>query len=181
MATGTVKSFHSSKGFGFIRQDSGGRDVFVHHSAVQVTGLNELRKGQKVSFEIFDNQGKPAAKNLRIHGAVRNPSEEECVASGVTENARYEMSPKNTERLEGKRKPITQAALETALAEAVRAHDAQCEGLVGVIVERVSTWSPGGTNWSVKGVKYGKAERDRCDAALSLCVEKMQRELEVSG
>jgi cold shock CspA family protein len=181
MATGTVKSFHSSKGYGFIRQDPGGRDIFVHHSAIQMAGLNELRKGQKVSFEIFDNQGKPAAKNLRIHGALANPSEDELVAPGVTQNARYEMSPENTEPPEGKRKPITQTALETALADAVRAHDAQCEGLVGIIVERVSPASPAGTNWSVKGVKYGKAERDRCDVALSICLEEMQREFEVSG
>jgi CspA family cold shock protein len=181
MVTGTVKLFHPSKGYGFIRQDSGGRDVFVHLSVVQMAGLTDLRKGQKVSFEIFDNQGRPAAKNLRIHGGVRKPSEDEWISAGVTKNARCEMSPKNTERLEGKRKPITQAALEAALAEAVRAHDAHCEGLAGIIVERVSPTSPASTNWSVKGVKYGKAERDRCDLALTICVEKMQREFEVSG
>jgi hypothetical protein len=146
-----------------------------------MAGLTELRKGEKVSFEMFDNQGKPAAKNLRIHSAVRNPSANEWIEAGVTRNARCEMKPKNTEPLEVKRKSITQAELETALAEAVRAHDAQCEGLVGIIVERVSPTSPAGSNWFVKGVKYGKAQRDRCDLALSICVEKMQREFEVSG
>ncbi len=97
-----------------------------------------------------------------------------------TQNARYEMSPKKTKSLEVKRKPITQAELETALAEAVRAHDAHCEGLIAIIVERVRPTSPVGSNWRVKGVKYGKAERDRCEAALSICVEKMQREIEIS-
>jgi hypothetical protein len=91
------------------------------------------------------------------------------------------MSPKKAEQLESKRKPITQAALETALADAVRARDAQCDGLIGIIVERVNPASPAATNWCVKGVKYGKAERDRCDVALSACVEEMQREFEVSG
>ena len=91
------------------------------------------------------------------------------------------MRHKSAERTEVKRKPITQAALEAALAEAVRAHDTHCEGLVGIIVERVNPARAGGTNWSVKGVKYGKAERDRCDIALSACVEQMQHELEVSG
>jgi CspA family cold shock protein len=62
MITGTVKLFHSSKCYNFIRRDTGGRDVFVHHSAVQIAGLTDLRKGQKLSFEIFDNQGKLAAK-----------------------------------------------------------------------------------------------------------------------
>jgi CspA family cold shock protein len=175
-----VKSFRPSKGYGFIRQDSGGRDIFVHLSVVQMAGLTDLPKGRRVSFEIFDNQGKPAAKNLRVHGHPGNPSEDEWIAAGVTQNARYEMNPKKTESLEVKRKPITQAELETALAEAVRAHDAHCEGLIAIIVERVRPTSPVGSNWRVKGVKYGKAERDRCEAALSICVEKMQREIEIS-
>jgi len=56
MSTGTAKLFHSSKGYAFIRQDSGGKDVFVHISTIQTAGLRALRKGQKVSFEIFDNR-----------------------------------------------------------------------------------------------------------------------------
>jgi cold shock CspA family protein len=179
---GTVKLFHPSKGYGLIRQDSGGRDIFVHVSTIEMAGLTGLRKGQKVSFEIFDNQGKPAAKNLRMHdGALGNSSEDKLISAGAAQNARYEMNLKSPEKVEGERKPITQDALETALAEAVRAHDAKCKGLVGIIVERVSPASPGETNWSVKGVKYGKAERDRCDVALSVCVEEMQREFEISG
>jgi cold shock CspA family protein len=73
-ATGTVKLFHSSKGRGLIRQNRGGRDILVGLSTIQMAGPTALRKGQNVSFEIFDNQGKPTAKNLRIHaGAPRKP------------------------------------------------------------------------------------------------------------
>ena len=75
MAKGTVKSFNPSKGYGFIRTDSGGKDVFVHLSAVQEAGLKDLRKGQKISFEIFDNQGKVAAKSLSINSSMKNASE----------------------------------------------------------------------------------------------------------
>jgi cold shock protein len=60
MATGTVKSFNPAKGYGFIKKDSIGADLFVHLSAVREAGLADLRKGQKISFGIFDNQGKAA-------------------------------------------------------------------------------------------------------------------------
>lgn len=52
MATGTVKWFNESKGFGFISQDNGGADVFVHFSAIQGSGFKTLAEGQKVSFEV---------------------------------------------------------------------------------------------------------------------------------
>jgi hypothetical protein len=112
---------------------------------------------------------------------LENPSEDKMISAGAAQNARCEMSLESTEKVEGKRKPITQDALETALAEAVRALDPKCKGLVGIIVERVSPVSSGNTNWSVKGVRYGKVERDCCDVALSICVEEMQGKFEVSG
>ncbi len=65
MATGTVKWFNSQKGFGFIQPDSGGKDVFVHISAVERAGLNGLNEGQKISYDIEDNRGKSAAVNLK--------------------------------------------------------------------------------------------------------------------
>ncbi|MAK63447.1 MULTISPECIES: cold-shock protein [Maricaulis] len=67
MATGTVKFFNQSKGFGFITPDEGGNDVFVHISAVQASGLPGLNDGQKVSFETEpDRRGKgPKAVNLQ--------------------------------------------------------------------------------------------------------------------
>lgn len=67
MATGTVKFFNSTKGFGFIAPDDGGTDVFVHVSAVERAGLRTIVEGQKLSFEVVkDNRsGKSAAENLQ--------------------------------------------------------------------------------------------------------------------
>ena len=66
MATGTVKWFNPTKGYGFIQPDDGGRDVFVHISAVEKAGLSSLQEGAKVSFEIVANRGKESAENLKI-------------------------------------------------------------------------------------------------------------------
>ena len=65
MATGTVKWFNPTKGFGFIEPEDGGADVFVHVSAVEAAGLSGLNEGQKVSFEIQENRGKKAAGDLK--------------------------------------------------------------------------------------------------------------------
>ncbi|WP_144185945.1 cold-shock protein [Elioraea rosea] len=65
MATGIVKWFNPTKGFGFIVPDQGGKDVFVHITAVQAAGMTGLNEGQKVSFEVSMERGKPAATNLR--------------------------------------------------------------------------------------------------------------------
>jgi CspA family cold shock protein len=67
VATGTVKFFNAQKGFGFIVQDGGGPDVFVHISAVERAGMNDLVEGQKLSFEIQTDprRGKSAAANLK--------------------------------------------------------------------------------------------------------------------
>ena len=67
MATGTVKFFNSQKGFGFIVQDNGGPDVFVHISAVERAGMSNLNEGQKVTFDVQTDSrsGKPAAANLQ--------------------------------------------------------------------------------------------------------------------
>ena len=69
MATGTVKWFNSQKGYGFISPDKGGKDVFVHISAVERAGMDTLKDGQKVSFdEETDRRGKQAATNLKSLG-----------------------------------------------------------------------------------------------------------------
>jgi CspA family cold shock protein len=65
MATGTVKWFNATKGFGFIQPDSGGKDVFVHISAVERAGLQGLHEGQKISYEVQVERGKEAAANLK--------------------------------------------------------------------------------------------------------------------
>jgi cold shock protein len=65
MATGTVKWFNTTKGFGFIQPDDGGKDVFVHISAVQAAGWKSLNEGQKLSYELVEQRGKQAAGNLR--------------------------------------------------------------------------------------------------------------------
>ena len=65
MATGTVKWFNAQKGYGFIQPEGGGKDVFVHISAVQAAGLNGLDEGQKVTFEVVRERGKEAAANLK--------------------------------------------------------------------------------------------------------------------
>lgn len=68
MATGTVKWFNATKGFGFIQPSNGGKDVFVHISAVERAGLNGLNEGQKVSYEVATERGREAAVNLKAEG-----------------------------------------------------------------------------------------------------------------
>lgn len=66
MATGTVKWFNPTKGFGFIQPEGGGNDVFVHISALDALGLKTLNEGQRVSFETEMQRGKPAAGKLQL-------------------------------------------------------------------------------------------------------------------
>ena len=66
MAMGTVKWFNPTKGYGFIQPDKGGKDVFVHISAVEKAGFSSLAEGAKVSFDVVNNRGKDSAENLRI-------------------------------------------------------------------------------------------------------------------
>jgi cold shock protein len=66
MAIGTVKWFNAQKGYGFIQPSTGGKDVFVHISAVERAGLGTLNEGQKVSYDIARDRGKEAAANLAL-------------------------------------------------------------------------------------------------------------------
>jgi CspA family cold shock protein len=66
MASGTVKWFNSQKGYGFIAPQSGGKDVFVHISAVEKAGLSGLNEGQVVEYDEVANKGKTSAENLKI-------------------------------------------------------------------------------------------------------------------
>ena len=67
MSKGTVKWFNATKGYGFIQPDDGSKDVFVHISAVERSGMGTLQDGQKISFEVINDRrsGKPSADNLR--------------------------------------------------------------------------------------------------------------------
>ena len=67
MATGTVKWFNATKGFGFIQPDDGGKDVFVHVSAVERAGMRGLNEGQKISYDVVADKrsGKSSAENLK--------------------------------------------------------------------------------------------------------------------
>jgi CspA family cold shock protein len=66
MATGTVKWFNPTKGYGFIQPQGGGKDVFVHISAVERAGLSTLNEGQNVDYEVVANRGKESAENLKV-------------------------------------------------------------------------------------------------------------------
>lgn len=63
--TGTVEFFKDDKGFGFIRPDNGSKDVFVHHSVIQMDGFKTLKRGDKVSFDIVEDAKGPRATNVR--------------------------------------------------------------------------------------------------------------------
>jgi CspA family cold shock protein len=65
MPTGTVKWFNKVKGYGFIQPQDGGKDVFVHITAVERSGLDTLNEGQKLSYEMMTERGKTAATNLK--------------------------------------------------------------------------------------------------------------------
>lgn len=70
MANGTVKWFNPAKGYGFITPEDGGKDVFVHISAVEEAGLRQLNDGQKVSYDIATSKGKQSAANLKLVDAA---------------------------------------------------------------------------------------------------------------
>ena len=66
MASGTVKWFNGQKGYGFIQPDAGGKDVFVHISAVERAGLDGLPDGAKITYDVVPNKGKELAENLKL-------------------------------------------------------------------------------------------------------------------
>jgi len=70
MATGVVKWFNQTKGYGFIKPDDGGSDVFVHISSLESAGIRNLNEGQRVSYELATQKGKTSAANLKLLNAA---------------------------------------------------------------------------------------------------------------
>jgi cold shock protein len=70
MATGTVKWFNNDKGYGFVTQDDGGKDVFVHHSAISGEGYKSLAEGAKVEYEVEDGPKGPQARSVSVVASV---------------------------------------------------------------------------------------------------------------
>ena len=90
------------------------------------------------------------------------------------------MNPKSQDQSRPARKAMTAAEMERALAEAVRASAPECEAFVAVFVERVVPPWPDAANWAVKGVRFGKADRERCGGALSDLVAARQQEADLT-
>jgi CspA family cold shock protein len=95
MQNGTVKWFNAQKGFGFIEVESGGPDVFVHISAVERAGFNDLAEGQKLSFEVVADgrSGKSSADQLKITAWVANKPKKEKIMGAILELTTYAATP----------------------------------------------------------------------------------------
>jgi hypothetical protein len=78
------------------------------------------------------------------------------------------------------REPIKRGALEAAITTAVKRSSTSCETFVGICIERVARNSPDAANWAVKGIKFGKSEREKCNSALSVIIERLKREFEIA-
>ena len=177
MPAGIVKVFHRSRGYGFIRPEAGGEDLFVHRRVLEAAGIKHLRKGQRVSFDQANDLGRPFATNLRLENKAGSQE-----VNGVSLPFQ---DVQNTDAAGEKpdkpvRKPITRAALEQSLADAVRSVAPECEAFVGVIIEHVVPETSVGANWAIKGVRYGRADRDRCEAALGMSLHEKQLEYTLS-
>ncbi len=176
MPTGIVKVFHRSRGYGFIRPEAGGEDIFVHRRALEAAGIKHLRKGHKVSFEQANDLGRPFATNLRLEARREVNGHSVGVQDVTQENT--ESAREKPDKID--RKPMARADLEQSLADAVRSIAPQCQAFVGVIIERVVPQTPEGANWAVKGVRYGRADRDQCEAALGMSLREKQLEYVLS-
>lgn len=171
MPAGIVKVFYRSKGYGFVRPENDSTDVFVHRTAFEAGNLRELRKGQKVTFDIVQDQGRSVAKNLRL---IEEQKDRDDPILATTEGGVEAGSTRDAVET-ADRKPVTRAILEKSLTDAVRKVAPECEAFVGVIVERVVPKTRDGVNWVIKGVRYGKANRSTCETALNATLRKEQQ------
>jgi hypothetical protein len=119
---------------------------------------------------------------LRLKPVIKVASERSAapIQSAILETGESEMRFAMIKKPPPKRKLIPRAALERTLAERIRASDQKCEGFLEIFVERVVPVSHGSANWTVKGVRYGKAMRDQCNIAMTCCFEESQLEFEIS-
>jgi len=185
MPTGVVKVFHRSKGYGFIRSETGGEDIFVHRRALEAAGIKHLRKGHRVSFDQANDLGRPFATNLRLE-TKREANGVSVGVNGVSvgvhgiEVEKKEEDPVVERSDNPVRQLIGRLELEQTLADAVRSVGPEFQAFVGVIIERAVPETPDGPNWAVKGVRYGRADRDRCEAALGVCLREKQLEYVLS-
>jgi cold shock CspA family protein len=161
MPTGIVKAFYRSRGYGFIRSETDGRDVFFHRKTLEATHLKELRKGQMVTFDVSDDQGRLVAKNLQLIDEEERSSQNGPGIAGEQSEREADFGSDKSSR-----KSIASASLERTLTAAVRKVAPECEAFVGVIVERIVPEAADGANWAIKGVRYGKADRRKCESAL---------------
>lgn len=172
MTTGTIRLFHSAKHYAFIQQDSGGVDIFVPPSSVRAAGLKKLRKGQRVSYDIVENGGRVIARNLRVTRTLEEVLEEKraLIEPGevVDDDAR------SASITSDGRTGLSRVELEKAMLETIKASGPECESFVAVIVEKMVPAQLGDANWRIKGVKYGRADRERCGPAIAKCERRMQ-------
>jgi CspA family cold shock protein len=173
MPVGIVKLFSRSRGYGFIRPDEGGSDVFVHRSALEDTGLKALVKGQRVVFDVREEHGKLVAKDLRVE-VDKSLSQSETSIPQV-QLVDVEMDSVTEASNAADRTLISRADLEQSLTDAVRKISPECGAFAGIIVDRILPETAGGINWTIRGVKYGKADRGKCDAALSMWLQKKRQ------
>ena len=154
----------------------GGEDIFVHRRALEAAGIKHLRKGLKVSFDLANDLGRPYATSLRLE----TRPEANGVAAVLPSPQHASGDPAGEKPDKPAQMQINRADLELLLAEAVRSVAPECVAFVGVIIEHMAPETQGAANWAIKGVRYGKSDRDRCEAALGILLHEKQLEYVLS-
>src|ERR1700727_1143339 len=129
MPVGIVKLFSRSRGYGFIRPDEGGGDVFVHRTALEEMGLKALSKGQRGVFDVREEHGKLVAKNLRVELDESLSQSETLIPQLQLVDVEIDTVTENLNSAD--RKLISRADLEQSLTDAVREISPECGAFVG--------------------------------------------------
>ena len=151
--------------------------IFVHRRVLEAAGIKHLRKGQRVSFDQANDLGRPFATNLRL--ANKAGPKRSTESHSVFKACRIQM------RLAKSRTSLFESRSSARLLSnrwrmRFVAVAPECQAFVGVIIERVVPETSDGANWAVKGVRYGRADRDRCEAALGMSLHEKQLEYTLS-